>query len=670
MTTYGDLYRRDSKSLSSLYKWWVQRTKGRSGLLVLLVPAMISQMIILRTAVPFLIDRLSQYLQPLYIGTLITLFQPQGPNIIKSVLLSGIAIGGMFMLIDTYQTGSSWVPLQPQSDSYAVVTGASSGIGLELAKLLYIYGNQLTSLIIHSFTYPFHSLSILGYNVVLIARHATKLQNVKEGMVTSAQSFNSFINQKREAQGLREGDISYIKSTDTTDQTNYTDANIQYFSPPDIKIISCDLAEKGGPAYAMKELKRLGIDQKVDVLVNCAGYAIQGRVISNPIDSLSDIIDLNLKSTVTLTRLLAPRIAKRGNGGRILLVGSLASLGPAPDLAIYTATKAFLSSFAASLRREMMPLGVLVSLGIPGPTESEFAKLAGMDNTFMYRVPGIVMSSERTARALFAGIVQGRDVIVPGILNKIYAYGLARVLPAVALGGFNKLAVSTPPNWLPFLKPSKSTPIIIKRPKIFTHEVIPDASEEKELKELKAKKQYWLRPEYYQKTYMKMTKLAKRYALRFWYSPIINYDRIKQWIAEPFRKKGQDIDVDGSMMEWNTPSTDTDDTFDEEEEEEVVVDNQIPLEQDAVDVYIESESDDYNRKRLTLQKIIEKLKRKLKEQQEFSVPREEYYESDRPSEYNNEEGGGVDESVGNGGIEENIEEGEPYGGEEMEFNYN
>jgi len=149
MTTYGDLYRRDRKSLSSLYKWWVQRTKGRSGLLVLLVPAMISQMIILRSAVPFLIDRLSQYLQPLYIGTLITLFQPQGPNIIKSVLLSGIAIGGMFMLIDTYQTGSSWVPLQPQSDSYAVVTGASSGIGLELAKLLYIYGNRLTSLIIH-----------------------------------------------------------------------------------------------------------------------------------------------------------------------------------------------------------------------------------------------------------------------------------------------------------------------------------------------------------------------------------------------------------------------------------------------------------------------------------------------------------------------------------------
>lgn len=227
-----------------------------------------------------------------------------------------------------------------------------------------------------------------GYNVVLIARHSTKLQTVKEGMVTSAHSFNSFINQKRQAQGLRDGDISAIKSSDSSDQTNYTDTNIQYFSPPDIKLISCDLAEKGGPAYAMKELKRLGIDTKVDVLINCAGYAIQGRVINNPIDSLSDIIDLNLKSAVTLTRLLAPRIAKRGYGGRILMVGSLASLGPAPDLAIYTATKAFLSSFASSLRREMMPLGVLVSLGIPGPTESEFGKLSGMDNTFMYRVPG------------------------------------------------------------------------------------------------------------------------------------------------------------------------------------------------------------------------------------------------------------------------------------------
>jgi short-subunit dehydrogenase len=62
---------------------------------------------------------------------------------------------------------------------------------------------------------------------------------------------------------------------------------------------------------------------------------------------LSDIIDLNVKSTVLLTRLLAPRIARRGSGGRIMIIGSLASVGPGPDVAVYAATKAFLHSFAS-----------------------------------------------------------------------------------------------------------------------------------------------------------------------------------------------------------------------------------------------------------------------------------------------------------------------------------
>ena len=107
---------------------------------------------------------------------------------------------------------------------------------------------------------------------------------------------------------------------------------------------------------------------KIDVLVNNAGCGSRGPFIGSPIEALLDAVDLNVRATVLLTRLLAPRIAKRGSGGRILIVGSLSSVGPGPSVAVYAATKAFLGSFAASLRRELLGEGVFVTLALPGAT--------------------------------------------------------------------------------------------------------------------------------------------------------------------------------------------------------------------------------------------------------------------------------------------------------------
>lgn len=52
----------------------------------------------------------------------------------------------------------------------------------------------------------------------------------------------------------------------------------------------------------------------MDVLVNNAGSAVRGPLMLSPLEDLSDTLDLNVKATVLLTRLLAPRIARRGSG--------------------------------------------------------------------------------------------------------------------------------------------------------------------------------------------------------------------------------------------------------------------------------------------------------------------------------------------------------------------
>lgn len=103
--------------------WWKKQSEGRSGLLVYLVPAFSSQYQLLRTAVPFCVDRMVQYMQPLNLLILSALSKPSGINLLRAGLWASIGLGGFKMLQDTYIAGSNWLPAHAQADSYAIVTG-------------------------------------------------------------------------------------------------------------------------------------------------------------------------------------------------------------------------------------------------------------------------------------------------------------------------------------------------------------------------------------------------------------------------------------------------------------------------------------------------------------------------------------------------------------------
>jgi hypothetical protein len=184
---------------------------------------------------------------------------------------------------------------------------------------------------------------------------------------------------------------------------------------------------------------------------------VRGPLMHSPLEDLSDTLDLNVKSTVLLTRLLAPRIARRGSGGRILFVGSLSAVGPGPSVAVYAATKAFLQSFAMSLRRELISQGVFVTLALPGAvTDTSFASRAGSEDALIFRGPGLSLSVEHTVLDIYRGLKQGRDVVVPGLVNKLYTYLFSQILPSAAVGAITQAAWSPAPKWMPFLKPLAS----------------------------------------------------------------------------------------------------------------------------------------------------------------------------------------------------------------------
>ncbi len=93
-----------------------------------------------------------------------------------------------------------------------------------------------------------------------------------------------------------------------------------------------------------------------------------------------EIIDVNVRSTVHLAKLVAADMVAR-NGGRILFTSSIASAMPGSFQAVYNASKSFVQSFALALRNELKDTNVTVTSLMPGPTDTEFFESADMMDT-------------------------------------------------------------------------------------------------------------------------------------------------------------------------------------------------------------------------------------------------------------------------------------------------
>ena len=97
----------------------------------------------------------------------------------------------------------------------------------------------------------------------------------------------------------------------------------------------------------------------VELLVNNAGYGISGPIADTSTDDLLGMIDLNISALTALTRAaLTPMVTARR--GWILQVSSVASFQAGPNAAVYSATKAFVTSMTEALSVELAGTGVKV----------------------------------------------------------------------------------------------------------------------------------------------------------------------------------------------------------------------------------------------------------------------------------------------------------------------
>jgi short-subunit dehydrogenase len=180
------------------------------------------------------------------------------------------------------------------------------------------------------------------------------------------------------------------------------------------RALPADLTESDAPARIASELRQLGVT--VDVLVNNAGFALQGSFASLPLDRQLSMVMLNVTALTALTHHLLPDMIRRGRGG-VLNVGSTAGFQPGPFMAVYYATKAYVNSFSQALGEELQGSGLKVSCLAPGPTATGFASEAGATESPLFA--GVTATADEVARAAYAGWKNSTPVVVPGWGNRL-----------------------------------------------------------------------------------------------------------------------------------------------------------------------------------------------------------------------------------------------------------
>jgi NAD(P)-dependent dehydrogenase (short-subunit alcohol dehydrogenase family) len=152
---------------------------------------------------------------------------------------------------------------------------------------------------------------------------------------------------------------------------------------------------------------------RLDGLVNNAGIAVSGPLEGLESEAWRRQLEINVVSLVGVTRAALP--ALRRTRGRIVNVGSIGAVVSPPFMGPYAASKGAVRALSASLRRELLPLGIRVVLVEPGAidtpiwekglaaSEDQLAALSPeLQTVYGHRLQGMKALTKQTARGAVA----------------------------------------------------------------------------------------------------------------------------------------------------------------------------------------------------------------------------------------------------------------------------
>jgi len=234
---------------------------------------------------------------------------------------------------------------------YALVTGASSGIGVEIAR----------------------ELAGRGWPVILVARRQERLAALADRI------------------GAEHG--------------------------VDAKCFAHDLAQPGAGQALFDAV--VEADLPVEILVNNAGFGVQGRFVEQEFEAIERMVRLNVLTLTELTHCFVRPMVDSGRG-YVMQVASAAAFLPSPYVAAYAATKHYVKAFGEAIRFELRRTGVSVTTLYPGITRTEFNAVAAAKTPPLMNLS--ILSAEAVARAGVRAMLKRKRSVVPGLINKLNAF--------------------------------------------------------------------------------------------------------------------------------------------------------------------------------------------------------------------------------------------------------
>ena len=177
-------------------------------------------------------------------------------------------------------------------------------------------------------------------------------------------------------------------------------------------VFTADLTRPEAPAKILAFTTQKGCD--IELLVNNAGFGAFGPIQDIPESRLLEMIQVNCSAVVHLTRLYASRMVQRRHGD-ILIVASTAAFQAVPFNSAYAATKAFDLIFAEGIAEELRPWGVNVCALCPGPTTTEFQRVAQQPE----RAFKVAETAEKVARTGLEGLAKRKTTVISGAMNRL-----------------------------------------------------------------------------------------------------------------------------------------------------------------------------------------------------------------------------------------------------------
>jgi uncharacterized protein len=254
---------------------------------------------------------------------------------------------------------------QPSTDTTVVITGASSGIGTELAR----------------------GLARRGYPLVLVARRRDRLDDLA-------------------------GDL-----------------RAEY--PVAVEVMALDLADSTARAQLTERIT----NEPVAGVCNSAGFGTNGVFYRLPIEREREEVTVNVVALMELTHAALPGMVQRG-AGSVLNIASIAGFQPMPNMAVYSASKAFVQTFSEAVHEELHGTGVSCTALCPGPVPTEWAAVA---DAHQFDIPIAQVCARDVAEEAIHGMQAGKRSVIPGLVPKAASLGgrftpRSILLPALRIG--------------------------------------------------------------------------------------------------------------------------------------------------------------------------------------------------------------------------------------------